>query len=435
MQNKTLTVGAVRIGGTDIHYAPAIKAGNWVFLTGIEAVDYARGLHADVRGNPDLPHHGLPKHRREGDFICARLGSLLKEAGTSFANTVRLDQYYPTWKAVDPYHLARRAAFGDYIPPSTSIVMEELLTGGADINTSVLAVIPGEGREPKRVPTPKVTSPSWSGFVPAVTSGDFIFIAGQMARGADGNTDPRAHVPPHSLWGGYEIRRQTEYIIREKLVAALEAAGSSLKNAVKAQVYVRDVEDTAHFLDVWESHFGARTCALTVVTGKDYGLVPGNIEINLVALTEGASAKKEIVDGCIAKEMTFGAAAVRAGDLLFCSGVMPLHSANEPDESVVHHPTGKLAPSDFAHYGIPARAQMETIVTALTSICSAGGTSIENVVRIHEFHTDLGEFYPMHRAWQEALGGAPVPFSAVRVPSPLPVPSSSVVVDAWFYAG
>jgi hypothetical protein len=126
---------------------------------------------------------------------------LLAEAGTSFANTVRLDQYYPTWKAVDPYHLSRRAAFGDYIPPSTSVIMEELLTGGADITTSVLAVMPGDGREPKRVATPNVTSPVWSGFVPAVTSGDFVYVAGQMARGADGNADPRAQVPPHSLWG------------------------------------------------------------------------------------------------------------------------------------------------------------------------------------------------------------------------------------------
>jgi hypothetical protein len=40
----------------------------------------------------------------------------------------------------------------------------------------------------------------------------------------------------------------------------------------------------------------------------------------------------------------------------------------------------------------------------------------------------------MHRPWQEALHGAPVPFTAVRVPSPLPVPACSVVVDAWFYA-
>ena len=153
MERKVTPIGAVRIPGSDIHFTPAVKAGNWVFLTGIEAVDYASGLAAQVRGNPDLPHHGLPKHRREGDYICARLSELLREAGTSFANAVRLDQYYPTWKAVDPYHLARHAAFGNYIPPSTSVIMEELLTGGADITTSLLAVMPGQGREPKRVLT------------------------------------------------------------------------------------------------------------------------------------------------------------------------------------------------------------------------------------------------------------------------------------------
>ena len=424
MKGKVTPIGAVRIPGTDIHYAPAIKAGSWVFLTGIEAVDYGSGLHPDVSGNPALPYHGLPKHRREGDFICARLSALLKEAGTSFANTVRLDQYYPTWKAVDPYHLSRHAAFGNYIPPSTSVIMEELLTGGADITSSVLAVVPGNGREPKRVATPTVTSPIWSGFVPAVTSGDFVFIAGQMARGADNAVDPRAHVPPHSLWGSYEIRRQTEYMVREKFIPALEAAGSSLKHAVKAQVYLRHVEDTPHFLDVWESHFGSRQCALTIVPTKDFGLVPGNIEINLIALTEAASAKKRVIDGCIPREMSFGAAAVRAGDLLFCSGVTAVDGAG---------PAIK-APQALRHLGAPAHEQMRYIVEALGKVCAAGGTAIENATRIHQFHSDLTDFYPMHRAWQETLGDAPVPFTAVRVPAPLPVPGCSVIVDPWFYA-
>jgi enamine deaminase RidA (YjgF/YER057c/UK114 family) len=403
-----------------------VKAGNWVFLTGIEAVDYASGLAPQVRGHPDLPHHGLPKHRREGDYICARLSELLREAGTSFANTVRLDQYYPTWKAVDPYHLARHAAFGDYIPPSTSVIMEELLTGGADITTSLLAVIPGQGREPKRVATPKVTAPVWSGFVPAVTSGEFVFIAGQMSRAADGNVDPRAHVPPHSLWGGYEIRRQTEYIIREKFVPALEAAGSSLRNAVKAQVYLRHIEDTPHFLDVWESHFGARQCALSIVPTNAFGLVPGNIEINLVALTENARAKKQLVDGCIPREMTFGAAAVRAGDLLFCSGITAV-DANGAIRAI-------REARALRHLGIPARGEMQHIVDALKAVCAAAGTTIENVTRIHQFHTDLADFYPMNRPWQDALNGGPLPFTAVRVPAPLPVPACSVIVDAWFYA-
>jgi enamine deaminase RidA (YjgF/YER057c/UK114 family) len=426
MERMVTPIGAVRIPGSDVHYAPAVKAGSWVFLTGIEAVDYAAGLAADVSGNPDLPYHGLPKHRREGDVICARLRELLREAGTSFANTVRLDQYYQTWKAVDPYHLSRRAAFGDYIPPSTSIVVEELLTGGADITTSALAAVPGEAREPKRVPTPNVSAPISSGYVPAVTSGDFVFIAGQMARGADGSVDPRAHVPPHSLWGGYEIRWQTEYLVREKFLPVLEAAGSSVRNVVKAQVYLKHVEDTPHFLDVWNSHFGERQCAVTIVPTNALGHVPGTIEVNVVALVNNGRAKKEVIDGCIPREMTFGAAAVRAGDLLFCSGMTALDSTG-----VIPAVRQDAA---LRHLGVPARAQMRHIVDALNAVCAAGGTAIGNVTRVHQFHSALAEFYPMHRPWQEALDGGPVPFTAVRVPAPLPVSACSVIVDAWFYA-
>ena len=81
MAKKVVPISPVRIPETDIHYAPGMKAGNWVFLTGIEAVDYGVGLHPAVAGNPELPYHGLPKHRREGDFVCARFRNLLAEAG------------------------------------------------------------------------------------------------------------------------------------------------------------------------------------------------------------------------------------------------------------------------------------------------------------------------------------------------------------------
>ena len=426
MTKKVTTLESLRIPHTDIHYAPAVQAGNWVFLTGIEAVDYNAGLHPDVAANPALPQHGLPKHRREGDFICARFKDLLAKAGTNFANTVRLDQYYPSWKPVDPYHLARRAAFGDYIPPSTSVIMDRLLVEGIDISASLLAVVPGGNRDPQRVATPTVTAPVWSGFVPAVTSGDFVFIAGQMARAADGNADPRAHVPAHSRWGGYEIRRQTEYLIREKLIPALQAAGSSPANAVKAQIYLRHVDDTAHFLDVWNQTFGARQCALTIVPTMDFGLVPGNIEINLVAVKDNASTKKRVIDGCIPANMTYGAAAVHAGDLLMLSGMMAIDDAG---------PIAALTGAQNLRFmGGAARAQMDYIVNAVKSVCAAGGAAIENVTRIHQFHADLAEFYAMHRAWQAALGDAAIPFTAVQAQAPLPAPACSVIVDCWVYA-
>jgi hypothetical protein len=40
----------------------------------------------------------------------------------------------------------------------------------------------------------------------------------------------------------------------------------------------------------------------------------------------------------------------------------------------------------------------------------------------------------MHRPSQEALGGGTVPFTTVRVPTPLLVRACTVIVDAWFYA-
>ena len=37
----------------------------------------------------------------------------------------------------------------------------------------------------------------------------------------------------------------------------LEAGGSSLGNAIKAQVYLTNIDDPPEFMDVWSSHFGA----------------------------------------------------------------------------------------------------------------------------------------------------------------------------------
>jgi enamine deaminase RidA (YjgF/YER057c/UK114 family) len=423
---QTEILSASRFEGSDVEHAACVKAGHWIFLNGIEATDYKRGIAASVAGTPGLPLHGLPKHRREGDYVVARIGQLLKQAGTSFANSVRLDQYYPTWKAVDPYHLSRKAAFGSYIPPSTSVIMRALLGPQIEISSSLLAVMPGGGREPVRVEPPNVTAPTWSGFASAIRSGDFVFVAGIMARGADNGSDARAHVPANSRWGGYEIRRQAEYIITEKLKPSLAAAGSSPGNVLKAQAYLRDIDDLPHFLDVWNAHFGARQCALTVLTAADFGLVDGNLEINLLAVADGAAAKKEIMGAGMPEEMCFGAPAVRAGDLLLFSG---LHAAD------ANGPIAGIAGgAGLPHLGIAARAQMEFILDHAERVCGAAGTTLANLARIHLFHTELADFHAAYQVCRERMGGGAVPFSAIQSPAPHPVPAAGIIADMWVYA-
>jgi len=237
--------------GTPVSYAYAVKTGPWIFLTGHEAYDWETGIPDEVVGPPGFPLYGHHRSRREGDFILRRMGRLLGEFGTDLAHSIRLDQYYPNPRAVAAYHLSRHAEFRDYIPPSTSVVMERCFAAETTISTSLIAVLPEAGYEICKIHPPGVASAPTSGFVPAVVCNDFVFVAGQMAHNPGQGLDPRAHVPEHSAWAGTEIRKQTEFLIIEKLKPALEAAGSSLERSLKAQIYLTNIEDAPDFLDVW----------------------------------------------------------------------------------------------------------------------------------------------------------------------------------------
>jgi len=190
-----LEVKAANLLGTSVSQAYAVKAGPWIFLNGHEAFDFAAGIPDAVAGPAGFPLFGRPRSRREGDFILGRMRQLLVQRGSELRQGVRLDQYYPTPKAVDPYHLARHAEFGDYIPPSTSVVMERCFAAEATISSSLIAVVPSPGHEIRKIHPAGVGSAPSSGFVPTVVCGDFVFVAGQMAHNTGQGLDPRAHVP------------------------------------------------------------------------------------------------------------------------------------------------------------------------------------------------------------------------------------------------
>ena len=118
--------------------------------------------------------------------------------------------------------------------------------------------------------------------------------------------------------------------------------------------------------------------------------------------------------------------AVRFGDLLFISGLM------------ASDVTGLVAQAERdpgqPWYSSPATAQAECIIASAEKICQTAGTSLGNAVRIQQFHTDISEFYPVHQAWRRHLPDAALPFAAVHVPHPLPVPGATMLMDIWVYA-
>jgi enamine deaminase RidA (YjgF/YER057c/UK114 family) len=303
--------------------------------------------------------------------------------------------------------------------------MEEMLVEGAGMDVSWLAVIPGEGREPKIGRPEGVPVPQHSGFNVTLVSGDYVFVAGQMPNNeAMTGIEPAAYRPPNAIWNGTDIRLQTEFLISSRLKPALEAGGSSLKNAIKAQVYLTKIEDLPEFMDVWNSHFGQSPCALTVVATKGLALLESIIEINILGLRDAGSTKKEIIDHKASSAMRLGPAAVRAGDLLCLSA---LYAADE---------NGALpeirAAAGLKHLGVPAGLEMKAILSAADEICRAGGTSLDKVVRASHFVGDLNVVHPVLTAWTEKLPGIPLPFGAVRCPA-MPIPGCDIILDMWAY--
>ena len=290
------------------------------------------------------------------------------------------------------------------------------------ISSSLIAVVPSPEYEIRKVYPADVTASASSGFVPTIVCNDFVFVAGQMASGREHGLDPRAHVPDHSLWAGTEIRKQTEFIIQERLRPAVEAAGSSLERSVKAQVYLKNVADFPDFVDVWTHCYQGIPCALTVVPTKGFAMVGGIIEINLLALTNGAKREKEVVAADIPAMAAYGPC-IKVGEFLLPSGLMAIGRDG--------HIAGKTISPGFPGLSHAGYTQAAAVHDYAEALCAAAGTSLANVLRAQYFVSDPTAFPGIAMAWGSRFGARPLPFVCIRTPPAMPAPGTALIADFW----
>ena len=107
----------------------------------------------------------------------------------------------------------------------------------------------------------------------AVVEGDFIFLAGQ------GCSNP--------LTGKLElgdVRSETKRTF-ENVRAILQAAGSSLDQVMKCNVYLRDINDFAAMNEVYATFFSAPFPARTTIQA---GALPGGIAVEIECIAKRA---------------------------------------------------------------------------------------------------------------------------------------------------
>ena len=421
-------INPVTIPTGNIRYAPGMRAGRWVFATGHKGTaDYVSGMSPAVM-NPAAPNWDKPKLRREAEQIFRNAAAVLKAGGSDLHSIVRVDQNYTSGRAVESYHDARRAILKDHIPPSTSTLVQGFLLPGQEIEVHMLGIVPQGEFRPRHIrPADHAVHPT-SGYSLALAAGDYVFVAGRMADSftfGEGLASA-ARLPAGHLWKGLPIKLEAEFIIREKIAPTLKAAGSSLKNVVKCQVYMRDADDFAAFNEVWAKYFPKARPATTLIPTATPGffLSDARVEINTIALRDAGTTKKQIIGAGVVPAYAGYTQAVRAGDLLFISGLLAIDRNGLIGAA-------RVDPAK-PYFGSGVQAQMDYMLANAQKLCKAAGTSLANVVRIQQFHTDLKEFYPAYQMWQQHLPGQHLPFSAVEVPF-LPAPGCTVQLDLWVY--
>jgi 2-iminobutanoate/2-iminopropanoate deaminase len=107
----------------------------------------------------------------------------------------------------------------------------------------------------------------------AIVDGDLIFVAGQ------GATNPQTGKKEVG-----DVRSETKRTF-ENLRAILEAAGSSLDDVLKCNVYLRDINDFAAMNEVYATFFSAPFPARTTIQA---GALPGGIAVEIECIAKRA---------------------------------------------------------------------------------------------------------------------------------------------------
>lgn len=230
-------------------YSPALTAGDFRFVPGqtAEALDEKEpGVDPEARRGRGL-WKGTPI-KLETDFIIRKkLQPTLKAVGADLDTVVKAQVYLRDQNDVANF----RAVWAQHFPvePATTIIATEtpgfiMPESRIEINTIALAK---DGKTKKDVIAP--VPPLFKGASTAIRASDLLFISGLMAI-RDGALVPGATVDPAQPFFVNPAKAELREILSQA-EAICQAAGTTLKNAVRIQQFHSDLADLPASLEVW----------------------------------------------------------------------------------------------------------------------------------------------------------------------------------------
>ncbi len=259
------------------HYSEAFRIGPFVFAAGQIASDYRTGVPPEARPDPPRSQSAI---KRQTAYVLGNLAKTFEAAGSSLDHVVKAQVFMRDLRDFAAFDEVWEEFFPSP-PPRTTVGTTGLLVPGTLVEIDLIGITRDGPYRREIVPVPEGVPTPMANYAVASRVGPFVFAAGQIASDYRTGVPPEARVPEAFPYYGIAVKRQAEYILTN-LEKTLRAAGTSLDQVVKAQVFLRDLEGFAAFDEVWRRFFPdppPRT-----VVGTTGLLVPGTlVEIDLTA--------------------------------------------------------------------------------------------------------------------------------------------------------
>jgi len=257
-------------------YSEAVVAGDLVFAAGQLASDFKTGVPREARVDPAFPYYGSDI-KRQARYVLENMARTFKAAGTSLDRVVKAQVFHTDLRNFFAFDEVWREFFPTP-PPRTTVGTTGLLVKDTLVEIDLIAALPSATVQ--QIAVPDIPQPL-AHYTPATRAGDLVFAAGQIASDYKTGVPREARVDPAFPYYGSDIKRQTRYVL-ENLAKTFKAAGTSLDQVVKAQVFHTDLANFAGFDEVWKEFFATPPPRTTV--GTTGLLVPGTlVEIDLIA--------------------------------------------------------------------------------------------------------------------------------------------------------
>ncbi len=415
--------------GTEIGVPPlATRAGNFIFYGGGIAAHPVTGVPGEVK-----PIQGYPYHwsfiNRQLRYIYDNMAAILEESGSSIKSIMRVNTYHTNGLEIFESLRLRQDYFGVEDPPaSTLVIVPELAVKGASVATDVIALASGEKREALSKSTQDAPMPPHERiyghkiFSKATRGGGFLFAAGRTNTviGWGAEQDKASGHPDFPYRNDRSVIAAE--IILEYLSFLLKEMGASMEHVVKVEVHLRNMKDLAGLEEVWPRFFPVNPPArvlVPVIFPNDYAI----FEIEFIAVDPNGPYRKKVISTPKAPQPTLNEPqAIKAGPYLFLSGQL----ATDYKQGVA--PEAEVDPK-FPFFSSGIKKQVRYILKNAEAICSAAGTSLNQIVRRRAMHFDLNEFGEAETVWRQALGDRLPPTTVFRTAGPLQIPGCSVGYD------